>query len=53
MNNIDKKIDYEEDRIALKKRMLTDKYARLDKLLGNYQGKTAALTASVTQLMKS
>ncbi|MFW5498009.1 MULTISPECIES: flagellar filament capping protein FliD [unclassified Maridesulfovibrio] len=53
MRNIDKKIESEEDRIALKKRMLTEKYARLDALLGNYQGKSAQLTASVTQLMKS
>ena len=53
MDNIDKKIEYEEDRIALKKRMLTEKYARLDELLGNYQGQSASLTASVTQLMKS
>ncbi|TIH13571.1 flagellar hook protein [Marinifilum sp. JC120] len=53
MKNIDKKIASEEDRIALKKRMLTQKYARLDALLGNYQGKSAQLTASVTQLMKA
>lgn len=53
MKNIDKKIASEEDRIELKKRMLTQKYARLDQLLGNYQGQSAQLTASVTQMMKS
>ncbi|WP_419780392.1 flagellar filament capping protein FliD [Maridesulfovibrio sp.] len=52
MNNIDKKIEYEEDRIAMKKRMLTQKYARLDELLGNYQGQSASLTASITSMMK-
>ncbi|HAS88691.1 MAG TPA: flagellar hook protein [Desulfovibrio sp.] len=53
MKNIDKKIDSEEDRLELKERTLTMKYSRLDALLGQYQGKTAQLTASVAQLMKA
>lgn len=53
MKNIDKKIESEEDRLELKERTLTMKYSRLDALLGHYQGKTAQLTASVSQLMKA
>ncbi|NDV28346.1 flagellar filament capping protein FliD [Desulfovibrio sp. JC010] len=50
MKNIDKKIESEEDRIDLKKQMLTEKYARLDALLGNYQGIQAQLASSINGL---
>ncbi len=51
MDNIDKKIEYEEDRIATKKQMLTEKYARLDALLGNYSGIQSQLASSINGLM--
>lgn len=50
MDNIDKKIEREERRIDLKEQMLTEKYARLDALLGNYQGIQAQLSSSINQL---
>ncbi len=50
MDNIDKKIEREENRINLFEQNLTNKYARLDALLGKYQGIQAQLTSSVKQL---
>ncbi|SDK82747.1 flagellar hook-associated protein 2 [Maridesulfovibrio ferrireducens] len=50
ISSIDKKIEYEENRIELYEKNLTNKYARLDALLGKYQGMQAQLTSSIKQL---
>ncbi len=50
MDNIDKKIEREEDRIDLFEKNLKLKYSRLDALLGKYQGIQAQLTSSIKQL---
>ncbi|SMF08990.1 flagellar filament capping protein FliD [Desulfovibrio gilichinskyi] len=50
MDNIDKKIEREENRIDLFEQNLKLKYSRLDALLGKYQGIQAQLTSSIKQL---
>lgn len=50
MDNIDKKIEREENRIDLFEKNLKLKYSRLDALLGKYQGIQAQLTSSIKQL---
>ncbi len=52
IKNIEKKIDYEENRIDLYERNLRDKYARLDALLGRYDQMSGQLASSVNQLSK-
>ncbi|MEF2144938.1 MAG: flagellar filament capping protein FliD [Desulfovibrionaceae bacterium] len=53
MDMIDKKIEYEENRITKMERTMRLKFARLDALLGDYSGKTAQLNAQIAQLNKS
>lgn len=52
IKNIEKKIDYEENRIDLYERNLRDRYARLDALLGRYDQMSGQLASSVNQLSK-
>jgi flagellar hook-associated protein 2 len=53
MDMIDDKIAYEENRIDQMERNLREKFARLDALLGNYEGQSAQLTSQISQLSNS
>lgn len=50
MSSIDKKIDYENNRIAKMEKNLRLKFARLDALLGQYDLKQGQLSAAIAQL---
>lgn len=50
MEGIDKKIERENERIARKERMLRNKYARLDALLGELNNQQQALSSQLAQL---
>ncbi len=49
-DSIDKKIDYEERRIALMEERLRERYARLDALLGTYDSLSTQLSSQIAQL---
>ncbi|SKA74892.1 flagellar hook-associated protein 2 [Paucidesulfovibrio gracilis DSM 16080] len=50
MDMIDDKIAYEEKRITKMERTLKEKFARLDALLGQYEGQSAQLTSQISQM---
>lgn len=52
MDNIDKKIEREETRIASLEQHLRERYARLEAVLGNYNNISNSLSNSITQLNK-
>jgi len=53
MDMIDDKIAYEEDRIDKMERTLKEKFARLNALLGQYEGQSAQLTSQISQLAQN
>lgn len=52
IRNIEKKIDWEDQRLRAKERRYKLKFSRLDALLGEYQKKQQALTSQVAKLNK-
>jgi flagellar hook-associated protein 2 len=50
MDNIDEKIEFEERRIDRMERDLRNKYARLEALLGYYDGMSSSLSNQISQL---
>lgn len=51
MNNIDKKIEYEERRISRYERQMKDRFARLDALLNHYSGISAGLQSQIVSML--
>lgn len=50
VKNIDKKLDYEKNRLAKLEQSLKAKYARLDKVLAGYSGKMQTLKGQLAKL---
>ncbi len=53
IDNIDKKIEFEESRLAKRSQMLREKYARLEALLGEYDGISQSIAGQINQLPTS
>ncbi|EPR44364.1 flagellar hook-associated 2 domain-containing protein [Desulfovibrio sp. X2] len=53
IDDIQTKIDYENNRLSDKRRALTDQFARLEKTLSNYNGIQSALNNGISQMSSS
>ncbi len=53
IKSINKKIAYEEERLAIKESRLKDKFSRLDTLLQEYAGKQSTLTTQLAKMSSS